>query len=90
MRFEFDRSKSAANKVKHGIDFTEAQALWSDPDRLETPARTADEPRFQIIGVIGDTLWSAFFTYRHEVIRIISVRHARVEEKRRYEAQDHD
>ena len=90
MRFEFDRSKSAANKVKDGIDFVEAQPLWGDPDRLETPARTADEPRFQVIGVIGDTLWSAFVTYRREVIRIISVRRARAEEKRRYEAQDPD
>ena len=47
MRFEFDAAKSAANKLKHGIDFVEAQALWADPDRLETPARTVDEPRFQ-------------------------------------------
>jgi uncharacterized DUF497 family protein len=37
MRFEFDAAKSAANKLKHGIDFVEAQALWADPDRLETP-----------------------------------------------------
>lgn len=90
MRFEFDRSKSAANKVKHGIDFVEAQPLWADPDRLETPARTSDELRFQMIGRIGKTIWSAFVTYRHQVIRIISVRHARAEEERRYEAQDSD
>jgi hypothetical protein len=29
MRFEFDGAKSAANKVKHGIDVVEAQALWN-------------------------------------------------------------
>jgi uncharacterized DUF497 family protein len=90
MRFEFDRAKSAATKVKHGIDFIDAQALWDDPDRLETPAHTSDEPRFQLIGRIGDRIWSAFVTYRHEVIRIISVRRARAEEQRRYEAQDPD
>lgn len=90
MRFEFDRSKSAANKVKHGIDFTDAQALWSDLDRLETPARTSDEPRFQVIGMIGDTLWSAFVTSREDAIRIISVRRARKKEEKRYEAQDPD
>jgi len=84
MRFEFDAAKSAANKLKHGIDFVEAQALWADPDRLETAARTVDEPRFQVIGRIGETTWSAFITYRHEAIRIISVRRARAEEEARY------
>jgi uncharacterized DUF497 family protein len=84
MQFEFDVAKSTANKVKHGIDLVEAQALWADPDRLEVPARTADEPRFQVLGRIGDTTWSAFITYRHEAIRIISVRRARKEEEARY------
>ena len=84
MRFEFDAAKSAANKLKHGIDFVEAQALWADPDRLETPARTVDEPRYQGIGRIDETSWSAFITYRHEAIRIISVRRARPEEEARY------
>jgi uncharacterized DUF497 family protein len=82
--FEFDPEKSAANKTKHGIDFTEAQAIWADPDRLEIPARSVDEPRLQVIGRINETIWSAFITYRHEKIRIISVRRARPEEEARY------
>jgi uncharacterized DUF497 family protein len=45
MEFEFDRRKSQTNKKKHGIDFVEAQALWNDPDRIEIPAVTIDEPR---------------------------------------------
>ena len=85
MRFEFDAAKSAANKAKHEIDFVEAQALWIDPDRLEAPGRSTDEPRFQILGQIGETIWAATVTYRHEeTIRIISVRHARADEKARY------
>ena len=85
MRFEFDATKSAANKVKHGIDFVEAQALWSDPERVEGQGRSTDEPRFQIVGQIGETVWTATVTYRHEeTIRIISVRHARTDEKARY------
>jgi len=48
MRFEFDASKSAANKAKHGIDFVEAQLLWLEPDRIELPARPVDEPRFPV------------------------------------------
>ena len=42
MGFEYDPAKSAANKVKHGIDFAEAKALWDDPWLLEAPARTDD------------------------------------------------
>ena len=83
MDVEFDRAKSAANLEKHGIDFTDAQALWSVPDRLEIPARSLDEPRTQVIGRIGNVVWSAF-TMRGDRIRIISVRRARDEEKAAY------
>ena len=62
MDFEFDPAKSAATLKKHGIDFVGAQVLWSDPDRLEIPARSLDEPRAQVIGRIGDMVWSAFIT----------------------------
>lgn len=88
MRFEFDPKKSAANLAKHGIDFVGAQRLWTDPDRLEVPARSLLEPRYQVIGRIGQKTWSAFITYRHETIRIISVRRARPEEEERYLADD--
>jgi hypothetical protein len=85
MRFEFDAAKSAANKTKHGIDFVEAQALWSDVDRLEIPARSTSEPRYQVIGRIAQTLWSATVTYRHEeTVRLISVRRARTNEQKQY------
>jgi uncharacterized protein len=84
MRFEFDPEKSAANKAKHGIDFVEAQKIWDDVDRLRIPARSLNEPRYQVIGRIGEKTWSAFVTYRNEKIRIISVRRARAEEEARY------
>ena len=86
MDFEFDPAKSAANPRKHGIDFAEAQAIWRDIDRLEVPARSLDEPRYQVIGTIKGDVWSAFITYRHDTIRIISVRRAREEEEARYRA----
>jgi len=84
MDFEFDPAKSAANLKKHGIDFIGAQALWSDPDRLEIPTRSLDEPRTQVIGRIGDMVWSAFITMRGDRIRIISARRARNEENAAY------
>jgi len=85
MSFEFDSGKSSANKEKHGIDFVRAQTLWEDPDLIEIPARTSDEPRFVVIGRIGRRHWSAIITYRDDCIRIISVRRSRKEEISIYE-----
>ena len=84
MDFEFDEAKSSSNKAKHGIDFIDAQALWNDALRMETPALSADEPRSQVVGKIGDKVWSAFITHRNENIRIISVRRARENEEEKY------
>jgi len=50
--FEYDKNKSVSNLEKHGIDFVEAQLLWDDADLLEIPAKTTDEPRSLVIGMI--------------------------------------
>ena len=85
--FEFDGAKSRANKAKHGIDFVEAQSLWLDSYRVEIPVRTEDEPRFLVVGLIGDKHWSAVITYRGGRARLISVRRSRVEEVAVYEGE---
>lgn len=86
MEFEFDIKKSGTNKIKHGIDFNQAQALWDDPDYIEVPAKTADEERFLVIGKISGEYWSAVVTYRADITRIISVRRSRKEEIAIYES----
>ena len=86
MKFEFDPEKSDKNKKKHGIDFYEAQALWDDPDLIEIPAKTTDEPRLLVIGKIADKFWSGVITYRGDGVRIISVRRSREEEIDIYES----
>jgi len=85
VEFEFDPRKSRANATKHGIDFIEAQEVWNDPDLMEIPARETDEPRFVVIGRIGEQHWSGIVTFRQERIRIISVRRPREEEIGLYE-----
>ena len=84
--FEFDITKSESNRAKHGIDFVEAQSLWSDPMLLEIPAKTEDEPRYLVIGSIDGKHWSADITYRGSNVRLISVRRARTEEEALYES----
>jgi uncharacterized protein len=88
MDSEFDARKSHLNSVKHGIDFVAAQALWDDPDLLEVPARTEDEPRWLVIGRIEARHWSAVITRRSQAIRIISVRRSRAEEVALYESKE--
>ena len=84
--FEFDETKSQANLLKHGIHFIDAQALWDDPSLLEIPAKTEDEPRYLIIGLIQKKHWSAVITYRGLNVRLISVRRSRTEEVALYES----
>lgn len=86
INFEFDETKSQANLLKHGINFVDAQDLWNDPSLLEIPAKTEDEPRYLMIGLINKKHWSAIITYRGAVIRLISVRRSRNEEVAHYES----
>ena len=88
MGFEYDSEKSSENKRKHGVDFEEAQALWSDPALLEIPARVSDEPRWVVVGKMNEKHWSAVITRRGENVRLISVRRSRDEEVEIYENQD--
>ena len=84
--FEFDPKKSLSNLDKHGIDFISAQAIWVDPDFIEIQAKSLDEPRSLVIGIIAEKHWSAVITYREQYIRIISVRRSRSSEVAIYES----
>jgi uncharacterized DUF497 family protein len=83
MDFEYDIKKNQANKLKHGIDFNEA-----DSERLEIPAKVTGEPRYLVIGKIRGKHWSAVVTYRSSNVRLISVRRSRAEEVELYEYEN--
>lgn len=82
--FVFDLKKSTQNRIKHGIDFSQAQAVWDDPYMVEWPARSTDEPRRAVTGIAHGKLWTAIVTIRGETVRIISVRRARKNETETY------
>ena len=84
MEFEYDPQKSESNQIKHGINFEVAKLLWDDVNRLQVEAKSDTEPRFALIAIYDDKLWTAFYTIREEQIRIISVRRARKGEGRLY------
>jgi len=87
MKFEYDENKSKSNKIKHGIDFVEAQKLWHDPFAFEIPSlNSKNENRFLVLGQINSKNWTAIITYRETKIRIISVRRSRTKEIKLYES----
>lgn len=87
MTFEFDKNKNIINKIKHGIDFIEAQELWEDPYSFEISSpQSEDEERYLILGCIQSKLFTAIITYREDKIRIISVRRSREKEIKLYES----
>ncbi len=84
MEFEYDPNKSESNKHNHGIDFDESQALWFDINRLEIQAKCEGEPRYALIALIKEKLWTAFYTTREGRVRLISVRRSRKGERSLY------
>jgi hypothetical protein len=52
MKFEWDENKSASNKIKHGVDFEEAQILWEDCDRVKLAIQSEGEQRYLTIGLM--------------------------------------
>jgi uncharacterized DUF497 family protein len=67
-------------------DFEEAQALWFDPDSVGFIAKSDDEDRFAIIATLKKKFWVAFYAPRENSIPIISVRRARINERKHYES----
>lgn len=81
--FEFDALKSARNRIKHGIDFFQAQRLWDSPV-IRIPVRYQIEDRELAVGEMGGRIWTAIITFRQGKIRIISMRRAREKEEKLY------
>jgi len=86
LEFEYDENKSITNKLKHGIDFKEAQILWEDENALIVPANIIDnEIRYALISKLESKCYVSIFTIRDEKYRIISVRRCRKKEELNYE-----
>jgi uncharacterized protein len=88
--FEWDDEKAKSNERKHGIKFTYATKVFSDPYAIFEQDRVEDgEARWQAIGLVaGIELLVVAHTIREadgdELIRIISARLANRKERNRY------
>jgi uncharacterized DUF497 family protein len=83
---EWDRRKSAANLLKHGIRFSEAVTALSDDLAVTVEDEDSDERRFITVGAcVGGEILVVVYTWRDERVRLISARRATPKERRAYE-----
>lgn len=88
-QFEWDEAKNAKNVAKHGIDFRDAQRIFSGPCVTRTDERSDmyGELREITVGLLdGVSVIVVVHTDRDGRIRIISARRALRHERKRYEA----
>lgn len=87
MEFEFYPEKSALNLSKHGIDFSDAQNIWKDPDALkDIPDSYKDGEHYWLaVGEVSGKVWSAIYNIRSGRYHLVSVRRARDYERKEYE-----
>ncbi len=81
--FEWDEEKNQANLVKHGINFEDASQIFYEPVFVKQSNRKEEE-RWIAVGEFNDRVLTVIFTRRDKVIRIISARRPRPDEKRAY------
>ena len=82
--FEWDETKRLATLDKHGIDFIDAAEVFAHP-HLRLPGKSDAERRDIAIGLLGGVHIAVVFTVRHDVIRIITARRARRNERKGYQ-----
>lgn len=90
MDFEWDERKRLANLAKHGIDFVDACKAWEKPIIDPADERIQDdEYRPTALGVIGEDeiIIAIVYTTRDNVVRMISARRARRNERQVYQSQ---
>jgi len=86
MKVEFDITKDAANRQKHGVSLAFGARLFDDPDLLIVPTiRDADsEERYKAIGMVEKRLYTAVHVWRDEAVRFLSVRRSNKSEEEAY------
>ena len=86
--FAWDETKRRANLKKHGIDFVDAEKIFSGVTFTAEDTREAyGERRFLTLGLLEDQVVSVSHTERGTDIRIISIRKATKHEARYYFSQ---
>lgn len=85
MEFEWDEAKRQANLAKHGLDFADAARLdWAGATILPDLRFDYGEDRFFAFLKWHDELHMIAFTWRANILRVVSFRRANRKERRLY------
>ena len=89
IKFEWNSTKAASNKKKHGVSFEEAQSVFYDEHAIQfyDPEHSKSEDRFTLLGAsfkLNTLVVCHCFRREETIIRIISARKADKEEEREY------
>jgi hypothetical protein len=81
--FEWDPRKREANLSKHGLDFLDAEAMFSGPV-LEAASDYPHERRWVAIGRLNGVKIAIVFSWRQHRRRLISMHRAKRHEREAY------
>jgi len=86
MSYEWDPNKAIVNIEKHGIDFVDAVTVFDDINAVTIDDPDYEEHRFITIAMdaLGRIL-VVVYTWRGDIIRLISARKATKKERKQYE-----
>lgn len=84
MLFEWDEAKRLINLEKHKIDFEDARELFDGRPVITAASMQIGEDRYLTTGEIGKRFYTVVWTWRGDMIRVISLRRARDAEERAY------
>ncbi|MFQ5796910.1 MAG: BrnT family toxin [Candidatus Bipolaricaulia bacterium] len=82
MRFIWHEPKRQANLKKHGMDFADAERIFSGPTlTFEDDREDYGEQRWVTLGLLGEKVVVTVHTETQEEIRVISMREADKDEQ---------
>jgi len=86
MHVEWDPAKARSNLTKHGISFSDAEAVFDDDFAISSADMgLVGEERFVAVGTDGlGHVLVVSYTYRRNSIRIFSARRATKSERKEY------
>jgi hypothetical protein len=84
--FEWNPNKATTNLKKHGIDFADAATVFDDINAITIEDPDYEEQRFITIAMDAlSRILVVVYTWRVDIIRLISARKATKKERKQYE-----
>lgn len=84
MDFKWDENKREINLAKHSLDLAAGIDLFDGRPVYSYPSLRGNENRYVTVGKLAERYVAIVWTKRENAIRLISLRRARDEEKRKY------